>query len=1324
MEKYICNRCNNMFTTKWNLKRHQATSCNVSEEPPSKRTRVKTTTRVKQPATKGAPIANLAQPGPSGMQSTGRIGMATTDQAGPSGMQPNTDYTSAKYCDSCSRYIPAKTFSAHLRSLKHKAYTWKPLNEAVRVSQSAFGGKIVSYQVVSGLQTLNIEDYLESIKSKIIELLEQEVMKHNAVKANIELFAVYILPAKETRDVKSHNTANKVFTVASDFSKEYDALVTVISDKSKGFAERESGWVLEKILYLEVNISKYNPLRASSYIPLPKEIANKKAVVNMNNQDECCFAWSIVAALFSPQGRVTDTKSYPHYSTIPFLNFSTIDFPVSLKAIPQWEQVNTISLNVYGLEPFLVDGKWKYHIVGPLHYTSKKQTVHINLLLVDDSNGKQHYCWIKNFSRLLSSQLTANTRTKYFCDGCLQYFPSESLRDCHLQQNCKFVAVKLPRGELRQDRLGNLVPDNVLKFENYHKQLKVPFCVYADFECILSPIPPDSTDSSNRESYTIKKYKHSPSSFAYYIKFTHNEAASKLQIYRGENAAAEFIKRLQADIYELYNTYLKDIAPMHMTQHDVSQFDAATECYICDKPFEPFNRKVRDHCHITGRYRGAAHSICNLNFKLPNYVPIVFHNLRNYDAHIFINQLGADKGDITVLPQTFEKYISFTKLLPVNQYKAQNGTTKSVLLQMRFIDSYQFLSTKLETLASLLDPSQCREVRRAFPDDTQFEYMRQKGVFPYSYLTDMVKFSETSLPDKECFYDELRDAHISQEDYNRACKAWTALGCKTLGDYSDMYLTSDVLLLADVFENYRDLCLKTYHLDPAHYFTAPGLSWDAMLRHTKIELQLLSDIEMIHFFKKGIRGGVSTCITRKAEANNPHLPTFDATKPTSYIMYLDATNLYGYSMSQHLPLGQFEWMTSDEVKNFSEILPEVSDTSNVGYVLEVDLEVPRELHDFFNEYPFCPEMITPPGGKGKKLIPNLYEKTRYIIHYRALQQCLKYGIVLKKIHKGLRFAQAKWLEPYIALNTQLRNQAKNKFENGMYKTMVNCIFGKTIENVEKRVDIKLATTFESNSRKRGASNYISKPTFKELRIFSENLVAIQMEKTFIDYCRPTYVGFCILDIAKIVIYDFVYDFLKPTYGDNCTILYTDTDSLIVHVKTSNFYADMKANISRFDTSNYTVPNCHNVPKNQSILGKMKDEYAGKVLAAFYGTGAKAYCIDSIDEVCKKAKGITKASVDNQLDIIHYKTIVEGSKNQVYCMMYVFKSESHTIYTNYIKKVALTNRDDKRYLIPDSTSTLAWGHKDIAFHETPQEERLELLLHLLNEAMAQDNDEPR
>ncbi|CAH1965864.1 unnamed protein product [Acanthoscelides obtectus] len=210
------------------------------------------------------------------------------------------------------------------------------------------------------------------------------------------------------------------------------------------------------------------------------------------------------------------------------------------------------------------------------------------------------------------------------------------------------------------------------------------------------------------------------------------------------------------------------------------------------------------------------------------------------------------------------------------------------------------------------------------------------------------------------------------------------------------------------------------------------------------------------------------------------------------------------------------------------------------------------------------------------------------------------------------------------------------------------------------------------------------------------------------------------DVSKTVIYDFFYDFLKRQYGDKVSVAYTDTDSLIVHVETDNFYEDMKSHRHYFDTFNYDASNPHNMPQTASELGKMKDEYAFKILSAFYGTGPKAYCIDAVDQVAKRATGISKASVKNQLHLLHYKDIVEEKRTSVYCTIYVFKSESHNIYTNYIKKVALTSTDDKRFLIPNSTKTLAWGHQDILFHNMSHEERLDTLLHLMQEAIVLNN----
>ncbi|CAH2010123.1 unnamed protein product [Acanthoscelides obtectus] len=346
----------------------------------------------------------------------------------------------------------------------------------------------------------------------------------------MELFGLYILPAKNRREVKSHNTNNVIITQSSNLNQIYYDLGSKIEQKSKDFAEKDSGWVLENILYLEININKYNPLRAAAYWPLPKEITNKKAVLNIRNTDEYCFAWSIVAGMIKPKGRASLTTSYPHFSNIPGLNFAGMDFPVALKSISEFERLNNMSINVYGIEKEFIDGKSKYQVVGPLHYTAQKQPTHLNLLLIDDSEGNHHYCLITNFSRLVSSQLSLNTRVKHFCDGCLQYFASKDKLEIHIQNYCKHIAVKLPQLETRVDRLGNTVMDNVLKFEQHHKQLRLPFCVYADFECILAPI--DNHSSASEDVCTIKKYEHRPSSVAYYIKCSYNDSLSKLELYR------------------------------------------------------------------------------------------------------------------------------------------------------------------------------------------------------------------------------------------------------------------------------------------------------------------------------------------------------------------------------------------------------------------------------------------------------------------------------------------------------------------------------------------------------------------------------------------------------------------------------------------------------------------------------------------------------------------------------------------------------------------------------------------------------------------------
>ena len=378
--------------------------------------------------------------------------------------------------------------------------------------------------------------------------------------------------------------------------------------------------------------------------------------------------------------------------------------------------------------------------------------------------------------------------------------------------------------------------------------------------------------------------------------------------------------------------------------------------------------------------------------------------------------------------------------------------------------------------------------------------MSQKGVYPYDYMDSFEKFNEKELPTKDQFHSILNDQHITDDEYNHAKEVWNTFMIRTLGDYHDLYLVSDVLLLTDVFENFRKTCMQYYKLDPCHYFTSPSLSWDAMLKMTNIKLELMTDIDMFQFIEKGMRGGVSYIANRYGNANNKYMKEYDEKAPSKYIMYLDANNLYGWAMSQYLPTDNFKWMTDKEISKTN--LGKYELDSKEGLILEVDLEYPKELHDLHNDYPIAPEKVKVSKnmlstyckkiaekynisiGLVSKLIPTLRDKKEYVLHYRNLQLYLDLGLKIKKIHRVLKFDQSPWLKQYIDFNTEKRKHAKNSFEKDFFKLMNNSVFGKTMENLRKRVDVRLVT----NEKK--LDKLTSKPTFVSSKIFNENLMAV------------------------------------------------------------------------------------------------------------------------------------------------------------------------------------------------------------------------------------------
>ena len=916
----------------------------------------------------------------------------------------------------------------------------------------------------------------------------------------------------------------------------------------------------------------------------------------------------------------------------------------------------------------------------------------MELLLITKGINK-HYVLIKDFNKFMFRQ-TKHEHRKHFCMHCLQCFSREDVLTEH-KNNCISIngeqAIKMPE---KGDKV---------YFKNHHKQLSVPFVIYADFEAITEKL--DSCQPNNEKSYTEAYQKHTDCGYGYKVVCCYDDQYTKqVQIYRGENAVYKFMENMLEEVNwckSKMKTHFNK--PLKMTKENETDFQKATKCYICDIKYTDKDIRVRDHCHITGKFRGSAHQDCNLKLQMkPDNIkiPVIFHNLRGYDSHFIMQQIGKiarihsyenKRGEecpmnINCIPNNMEKYMAFML-----------GN------HLVFLDSFQFMSSSLDNLIKNLPDEAFKYTKQEFKKE-QFNLMKQKGIYPYDYMDSFDRFNETKLPVQQYFFSILNNEHISDEQYKHAQNVWDTFNLKTMGDYHDLYLKSDILLLADVFENFRKTCLQYYKLDPCHYFTSPGLSWDAMLKMTDIKLELMVDIDMFQFIEKGMRGGISYIANRYGKANNKYMKNYDEKAPSKYIMYLDANNLYGWAMSQALPTGDFKWLSPKQIENIN--LGKYTENSIKGMILEVDLEYPTELHNSHNDYcvaaeklrmtknmlsPYCKQILEKFNimiGQVKKLIPTLADKQKYVLHYRNLQLYLDLGLKLKKVHRVLMFNQSPWLKKYIDFNTQKRTHAKNSFEKDFFKLMNNSVFGKTMENIRKRVDVQLVTSKEKLSK------LASKPTDVSSKIFNENLVAVHKIKETLTLNRPAYVGMCILDLSKTLMYDFHYNYIKSKYGDKAKLLFTDTDSLTYEIETKDVYRDFWNDKDRFDNSDFSENSPYFNKTNKKVIGKFKDEAAGIPITEFVGLRSKMYSyVKDNKQTALTAKGIKKQVIRKNITHDNYIDVLFNNK-QIMHAMKTIRSEKHQLGSFELNKISLSCFDDKRFIHQNGITSYAYGHYKI------------------------------
>ena len=1083
---------------------------------------------------------------------------------------------------------------------------------------------------------------------------------------------VFMTQGEREVEFAFHSKGLKLILMETDENEIYDEMVEEIEEEmQKAHNAVGSGWQYEKVIKLVLHTTRWDPINAGSYIDLPEALKNKHAIINMKNQDEKCFMWCILRAL-NPKNKNAERVDSDLKSKQDTINMEGNGYPVSFRDIGRFEHLNpNISISVLGYN--------KEERVYPLRISKCTKRNHDIVLLLLKDGEKSHYCLVKNISALLSSQINNNDHKRHFCLNCFNSFKYEDKLEEHKDYCYENESVKI------------LMPQQgtYLRFKNFLHSEKAPFVVYADFESLIKPM--DNCSPDPNKSYTKKYQKHKPISFSYYISSSIDGVFKPiLRKYtktkeEDMDAMDVFIKWLEEDVKTIANIEEKE---MIFNEEDKKQFNKAPDCWICGEYLG--NDRVRDHCHFTGRYRGPAHNSCNLKYRKPKSISVFFHNLSGYDSHLFIKKLGSPnkKENIDCIPNNEEKYISFSKTIVTGQYTNKKGEVKDKTFKIVFKDSLKFMSSSLGALVNNLPKDAFKNLLKYFTPK-QAEILKQKGFYPYEYMNTEEKFNDTKLPPREAFYSKLSGRGITEKDYKHAWNVWNSFKMKTFKEYHELYNITDVLLLADVFENFRVICLKNYGLDPVYYFTAPGLAWDACLKITNIDLELLSDPDMLLMFEKGIRGGISIISNRYGEANNKYMGRgFNKNKPSKYLMYLDANNLYGCAMSMKLPTHGFKWLTGGEIEKIYE---NRHNLNKIPCILEVDLEYPKNLHDLHNDYPLCPEKVKCKNGV-EKLIPNLRNKEKYVIHYKNLIQCLDMGLKIKHIHNGIKFVESEWMKPYIDKNTNLRAKAKNNFEKDFYKLMNNSVFGKTMENIRNRVNVKLINT-EEKLRK-----LVAKPNFKSRKIFNENLVSVHMKKTSLTMIKPVYLGMCILDLSKTIMFDFHYNYIKSKYGDKAKLLFSDTDSLMCEIETEDFYKDISGDVKdRFDTSDYPEnhPSGIQTGINKKVLGKMKDEAAGKIIKEFVGLRAKLYSYKMYEgeEEIKKCKGIKKQVVESSISHEDYKTCLLTGKEQLR-KQNILRSYNHEVYPEEVNKVALSALDDKRYILSDGVHTLAWGHYKI------------------------------
>jgi len=639
------------------------------------------------------------------------------------------------------------------------------------------------------------------------------------------------------------------------------------------------------------------------------------------------------------------------------------------------------------------------------------------------------------------------------------------------------------------------------------------------------------------------------------------------------------------------------------------------------------------------------------NFKTIVY----FHNFKGYDSHHIIKYC---------LEYLANDHNGFRKQRVISKSKQKIIHLDTGMFV--FMDSMNHLSGSLDTLVETL-----RKSGHKFEIADKFklpECLRSKGIYPYRWMDSYNKLAEESLPSIEWFDNDITGEKCTPERYQRAQEIWKETKCNIFNDYHCKYLTADVILLAEVMTKYRKDCMELFGLDPARFVSVQSMTLTNWLKHLNGQsVEVLSDNEMYDFFRKAIRGGM--CSVGELTYANVY------NKPGEHIIGFDMNALYPTAMLFPLPVGDYEWLDP----NLGYYLLETYDinSSEYGYYLECDIEVPTEIHDKVSAYPLFPEIID------GKLKATLYNKTNYVTHIVNLQLGLRLGYKITKIHRILSFKQAPIMRDYITMLAMERKKyPKGTSMNELYKLMANSLFGKTCENPMNYRKIRFVKGKDQCLR------MLNNTRMKNYIVLDEksSVMMFELEVDEVMYNKPLPIGAAILDISKWYMQTFYYEVLQPFYGDRMKMMYTDTDSLVLKIDTEDVKKDIK-NMQEWFESDDTkgLPGVMKIEKDNILEFRA---YSPKHYYFIQNLGGKL-------KVSQAFKGIPSYARGKEMSQEEIKKHLEKSEpipaKKEYTMMTI-RSADHEVELIKVVKVVNDN-DDKRYYI-DDYHTLALGHYKI------------------------------